>query len=194
MYVECGEAERLLENAYIYNPGSWREHSKNVAYAARTISDRIDGMDPSKAYSLGLLHDIGRIRGIKQMKHVFDGYSYLSELGYDENAKICLTHSFPLRNVKSYSGSNDCTLEETSFITDYLNNCEYDEYDKLIQLCDAIALPDTICILEKRLLDVAIRNGINEYSVEKWKAFLNLKTYFDDQLGLDLYGLFGIQI
>ena len=192
MFVTCSEAENLLEEAYTYNPGKWREHSKNVAFAARVISERIEELDSERAYSYGLLHDIGRIKGITQMKHLIDGYNYLFEMGFDENAKICITHSFPLKLVASYSGVNDCSPEEAKFISDFLQTHEYDEYDKLIQLCDALALPDTICILEKRLFDVAIRNGINEYSIDKWKAFLDLKSYFDNKIGLDIYKVLGI--
>lgn len=190
MYVAYGQAKAILEEAYQWNPGKWREHSKNAAYAAQVISEHADGLDSEKAYSFGLLHDIGRIRGVKQMKHVVDGFEYLSALGFDENARICITHSFPIKVVASYNGNNDCTPQEVEFISDFLMNNEYDEYDKLIQLCDALALPDGICILEKRLVDVAIRNGVNEYTVEKWKAFLALKAHFDAKVGMDIYKLF----
>lgn len=192
MYLKNGQAQAILEEAYKYNPGKWREHSKNVAYAAQIISEHIDGLDSEKAYSFGLLHDIGRIRGIKQMKHIIDGFEFLSDMGFDENARICMTHSFPIKVVASYSGKNDCTPQEVKFISDFLICNEYDEYDRLIQLCDALALPDSICILEKRLVDVAIRNGVNEYTVEKWKAFLALKSYFDAKVGMDIYRLFNL--
>lgn len=56
-----------------------------------------------------------------------------------------------------------------------MNDVEYDDYDRLIQLCDAVSLPTSFCILEVRLIDVAIRNGVNEYSIEKWKKFIELK-------------------
>ena len=193
MYATRQQAYELLEHAYELNPGNWKDHSKNVAFAAQTISEHINGMDPEKAYSLGLLHDIGRIRGFSHMKHVIDGYQYLEEMGLNENSRICLTHSFPIKSVCSYSGPNDCTEIETKFISNYITNCDYDDYDKLIQLCDAIALPNSICILEKRLLDVAIRNGINEYSIEKWKAFIGLKKYFDNVTGNNVYKLFEIE-
>lgn len=192
MYVKYDQAQALLEEAYKLNPGKWRDHSKNVAYAARVISEHVDGLDPEKAYSFGLLHDIGRIRGIKHMKHVVDGFEYLSAMGFNENARICMTHSFPIKVVASYSGNNDCTPQEIKFISDFLISIDYDDYDKLIQLCDALALPDSICILEKRLVDVAIRNGVNEYTVEKWKAFLALKSYFDAKVGMNIYNLFNL--
>ena len=51
-------------------------------------------MDAEKAYVLGLLHDIGRKFGVRHLGHVSDGYRFMMSLGYDEAAKICLTHSF----------------------------------------------------------------------------------------------------
>lgn len=57
-----------------------------------------------------------------------------------------------------------------------MNDVEYDDYDRLIHLCDAVSLPTSFCILEVRLIDVAIRNGVNEYSIEKWKKFHELKS------------------
>lgn len=193
MYITCDTAELILENAYISNPGLWREHSKTVAFAAKTIAKHIEGMDPEKACSFGLLHDIGRIKGFSHMRHVIDGYRYLSDLGYDENARICITHSFPIKNIDSYSGNNDCCPDDFKEISRLLSTYEYDDYDRLIQLCDALALPNKMCILEQRLIDVAIRNGVNKYSIEKWKAFLSLKDYFDQKVGGDLYTLLGIQ-
>lgn len=194
MYVDCDIAESILANAYTYNPGNWREHSRNVAYAAKTIAQNIPNMNPEKAYSLGILHDIGRIKGVTHLKHTIDGYNYLINLGYDDNAHICLTHSFPLKILESYSGNIDCTDEECNFIANFLSTTNYDEYDKLIQLCDAIAKPNGICILEKRLFDVALRNGINDYTIEKWKAFLKLKEHFDDIVGNNIYELFEISL
>lgn len=38
----------------------YSKHSMNVGVAARNIAERIPGMDPTKAYIIGLLHDIGR--------------------------------------------------------------------------------------------------------------------------------------
>lgn len=192
MYIPCDIARQILDNAYISNPGLWREHSKTVAHAARTIAEYVEGMEPEKAYSFGLLHDIGRIKGFSHMRHVIDGYRYLSDMGYEENARICITHSFPLKNINSYSGNNDCSPDDFMEISSLLREYEYDDYDRLIQLCDAVALPGKICILEQRLVDVAIRNGINEYSIQKWQSFLRLKDYFDQKTGTDLYTLLGV--
>ena len=60
-------------------------------------------------------------------------------------------------------------------------------YDKLIQLCDALSFPDGPTFLEKRLVDVVMRRGFNEFTVDKWKAFFKLKEYFDEKAGVDIY-------
>lgn len=117
----------------------------------------------------------------------------MESLGCFDVAKICLTHSFPIKNINSYNGKLDLPKEKLSFISSRLNEIEYDDYDRLIQLCDAISNYDGFCILEVRLIDVAIRNGINEYSVEKWKQFIELKKYFDEKCNTNIYKLVGLK-
>lgn len=58
-----------------------------------------------------------------------------------------------------------------------------------IQLCDAISLPDGACIMEKRFVDVALRHGLPEFTLDKWKAFMDLKKYFDEKCGCNIYSL-----
>ena len=186
------EAERLLNEAEQHNPGAWIGHSKTAAFCARAIAKRCDNLDADTAYILGLLHDIGRREGVTDMRHIIDGYNFMTSLGYDDCARICLTHSFPYKDIHSYNGQNDCTAEETEFIKSFLDNIEYDDYDRLIQLCDALALPDGATYIEKRLVDVVMRRGFNDLTVPKWKAFLDLKDYFDRKTGTDLYMLIGV--
>ena len=194
MYAELEIAEEILLDAYKQNPGGWMAHSKMSALVARIIAKNTHGiLNEHKAYSLGLLHDIGRIKGITSMKHIIDGYEYMKDLGYDENARICLTHSFPIKNIQAYTGKNDLDNNAFLFINDFIQNTEYDDYDKLIQLCDALCTSEGIVIIEKRLIDVAIRNGINELSVEKWKAFISLIGYFNSKYCIDVYSLLGLQ-
>ena len=35
----------------------------------------------------------------------------------------------------------------------FVKNAVYDDYDRLVQLCDALALPSGFCLLEKRFVD-----------------------------------------
>ncbi len=106
------EAEKLLIEAEGCNPGPWGNHSRVVAHCAEKIAQECGDMDSDKAYILGLLHDIGRKFGVRHLGHVSDGYSYMRSLGYDEAAKICLTHSFNNQTTDEYIGKFDTSEEE----------------------------------------------------------------------------------
>lgn len=78
------EAKKELEIASQLNPGPWIGHSLNVGVAARNIAQKVPGLDENKAYILGMLHDIGRRVGIVSIpKHVYEGYVYCMEKGWD---------------------------------------------------------------------------------------------------------------
>ena len=143
------EAEKLVYEAEKLNPGPWGDHSRVAADCAEKIAGLCDGMDAEKAYILGLLHDIGRRFGVKHLGHVYDGYKYMLELGYDEAAKICLTHSFCVPDIHTYIGNFDITEEEQEELVTALKNCVYDDYDYLIQLCDSLAGSRALWILRR---------------------------------------------
>lgn len=182
-------AQALLAEAGALNPGPWLAHSEYVADGARRIAARLPGLDPDAAYTLGLLHDIGRRAGVTGMRHVLDGYRYLAGLGYEDAACICMTHSFPNRDVREIFGAWDCRAEELAVITDYLAAAHYDDYDRLIQLCDALALPSGFCLMEKRMLDVALRYGVTAYTVPKWQTKFAIKADFERRMGCSVYSL-----
>ena len=188
------ETERLLCEAEKLNAGLWVAHNRTAGFCARTIAEKCDNLNPECAYVLGLLHDIGRREGVTDMKHIIDGYRFMKSMGYDDSARICLTHSFPYKNINSYNGKNDCSEEETEFIQTFLENTEYDDYDRLIQLCDAISFPSGATFLEKRLVDVVMRRGFNDYTLQKWKAFFELKEYFDNKTQSDIYKILKVSI
>jgi HD superfamily phosphodiesterase len=70
------QAHAYLSEAGRMNPGPWVGHSRHVALAAENIAKQID-MDPELAYTMGLLHDIGRREGVFQLRNGMDGYKYL---------------------------------------------------------------------------------------------------------------------
>jgi hypothetical protein len=109
--------------------------------------------------------------------------------GYDGAARICLTHSYPLKNVASGSAAWDGTPEEYEFTQAYLDGIEYNLYDRLIQLCDGVTMASGYCLIEKRMVDVALRYGVNEHSVSKWRAFLEIKDELDRLAGRPVYSL-----
>ena len=103
MIPSRNEAEQLLVWAHDCNPGVWSEHCKVVARAAETIAEKC-GLDSHRAYVSGLLHDIGRYKGVKELHHVYAGYDLLKSKGYDTIAEICLSHSFTYQNIGAYFG------------------------------------------------------------------------------------------
>lgn len=181
------KAEKLLREAEKCNPGPWGNHSRVAAHCAERIAMECDDLDSDKAYILGLLHDIGRKFGVRHMGHVSDGYTYMMSLGYDEAAQICLTHSFNNQTVDEYIGKFDTTDEELKMIQDELKAAVMDDYDRLIQLCDAIAGAECVLNMEERMEDVRRRYGT--YPQNKWNSNLALKKYFEEKMGKDIYAV-----
>lgn len=183
------EARIFLEQGGKLNPGPWIEHSLNVGRAAELIAKEDKELDSNVALILGMLHDIGRRYGVTNERHSLDGYKFALENGYDLWARICITHGYLCKNVNDICGKKDCTIEERNFIKGYLGNIEFTAYDKLIQLCDALALPSGFCLLEKRMLDVVMRYGFNEFTLEKWKVTFDIQRYFEERIGTSIYSI-----
>lgn len=179
------EAERLLREAEQCNPGPWGNHSRVAAHCAEKIAGLCDDLDAEKAYVLGLLHDIGRKFGVRHLGHVSDGYTYMMSLGYEEVAKICLTHSFCNQSMKAYIGEFDTSDEELELIHTALLRTVMDDYDRLIQLCDALAGSEGVLGIEERMDDVKKRYGC--YPQDKWDFNIRLKAYFEKKTGKDIY-------
>ncbi len=184
------QAERLLLEAESRNPGPWVPHVRNVALAAKLISENHPRLEPEAAFIMGLLHDIGRREGVTGMRHTLDGYRYLLEQGFDDAARICLTHSFPIKDIRAGLGKWDVNDQEYAFIETFLAEVNYNDYDRLIQLCDALAMAEGICLMEKRIVDAVIRLGFNEVTQEKWKAWFKIKKTLELEIGCSIYSLF----
>lgn len=116
MFPTREEALKLIRDGLLFNPGPWGKHCLTAAHCAEKIASACGDMDVEKAYILGLLHDIGRKFGVRHLGHVYDGYVYMKSLGYDEAAKICLTHSFNNHTIDEYIGKFDVTDEELTII------------------------------------------------------------------------------
>ena len=183
-YPSAEEAREILAEAERCNPGPWGDHSRTAAHCAERIAARC-GMCPEKAYVLGLLHDIGRRFGKRHLGHVADGYSYMMKLGYPDAARICLTHSFNEMKIEGYVGRFDTTEEETALIRAKLKEVETDDYDLLIQLCDAISGAGHVMDIIERMTDVKRRYG--DYDQAKWDRNLELKALFESRMQMDLY-------
>ena len=185
-YPRREEAEHILLDAERCNPGPWGNHSRVAASCAEKIA-AASGLDSEKAYVLGLLHDIGRKFGVKHLAHVLDGYNYMRSLGYPDAARICLTHSFCKPELSIYIGNFDISEVEQEMLQAVLTSLEFDDYDRLIQLCDCLAGSEGVVNMEKRMLDVKRRYGF--YRQDKWDTNLWLKSYFEAKCGQDVYAL-----
>lgn len=174
----------LLNEAFEKNSGPWRSHSMVVANCAYEIAKKCDSMNEEKAYIVGLLHDIGRREGVTHLAHVIDGYRYLMKFGYNEAARICITHSFAVKDIETYIGEKDVSDMDLKEICALIDAYEYDDYDKLIQLCDSIALPGGPVKIEERMNDVKKRYGY--YPESKWNKHIELKEYFEKKSGLNI--------
>ena len=179
------EAIALVRDGLACNPGPWGRHCLTAAHCAEKIASACGDMDSEKAYILGLLHDIGRKFGTRHLGHVSDGYTYMKSLGYDEVAKICLTHSFNNHTVDEYIGKFDVSQEELTLIKTKLVETVYDEYDLLIQLCDSLAGADGVLDIEERMNDVKRIYG--SYPQDKWDSNIELMHYFEKRMNQNIY-------
>lgn len=189
MILNKENAEMELKKAEVSNPGDWVKHSYYVALACETIAAHTDDLSKDLAYCYGLLHDIGRYPGRTSEKHLIDGYRYCMNLGWDKAAQICISHAFMIQDIHTSIGTFDVSKEDYTFMEQFVKNAVYDDYDRLVQLCDSLALPTGFCILEKRFVDVTMRYGFHPYTIARWKKILAIKDYFDEKCHCSIYEL-----
>jgi len=65
----------------------------------------------------------------------------------------------------------------------------FDDYDKLIQLCDSLASAEGVVDMEERMSDVKRRYG--SYPQSKWDKNMELKAYFEQKAGGNIYEIVG---
>ncbi len=157
--------------------------------AAGRIAKACGTIDAEQAYVCGLLHDIGRRNGVSALRHTIDGYTYAMEKGWKQVARVCLPHSFSVKDAAADIAKRDVTEEQYQFIMRYLEETEYDDVDRLMILCDALADGQGFCILEKRFVDTALRYGIYPFTLERWKQTCRYKAYFEQMIGASVYTL-----
>lgn len=189
MELNRENAENELKKAETTNPGDWVKHSYYVAMACENIAAKTNTLSKDLAYCYGLLHDIGRYPGRTSEKHLLDGYRYCMKLGWEKAAQICMSHAFMIQDIHTSIGTFDVSKEDYDFMEQFIQNAVYDDYDRLVQVCDSLALPTGFCILEKRFVDVTIRYGFHPYTIERWKKIMELKDYFDGLCNCSIYTL-----
>lgn len=176
------QAYLYLQKAEQLNPGAWVGHSIHVAQAAEMIAFK-SGMNSELAFTMGLLHDIGRRNGIHKIRHSIDGFRFLQNEGYLDHARVCITHCYTIKDLNSFAHVDDYSDEEREFVQNYISDVEYNDYDKLIQLSDFLGLPDRMCSVEDRIEDVISRteNPTDQY-LRNVYAKRELQTYFDSMI------------
>lgn len=96
-----------------------------------------------------------------------------------------MTHSY--LQMKDEFDYEPETKEETA-IKNFVMNCgEPDDYDKLIQLCDSLAVDYGFVILEKRFVDVTRRYGIMPGYIKGWEVAFKIKEDFEKRMGCSIY-------
>ena len=182
-------AEKTLAWAHSRNPGPWADHSRYVAQACRAIAQQCPHLDADTAFCYGMLHDIGRYAGVTSERHLLDGYRYCIRQGWEKAAQICISHAFMIQDTATSIGVFDMPPEDKAFLDEFVRDAVYDDYDLLVQLCDALALPSGFCLLEKRFVEVTLRYGFHEFTLQRWRKTLAIKHRFEKMIGRSIYEL-----
>ena len=165
----------------------WVRHCIYVGIAAGRIAEKL-GLDGDYAVALGYIHDVGR--KISHPNHVIDGYHYMIEHGYVEEARSCLTHSFIDNNIYNAADKVSGPQERFNFMNNFLKSIELTPYDNIVQMCDLFCLETGFTTVEKRMLDIYVRKGIYDTTKPHFNKVMELKKRLEDKMGCSLYDLF----
>ena len=140
-------------------------------------------MYPNREEALDLLKEAEKLNPgpwgnhSRTVAHCAERIAALSSMNPDKAYVLGLLHDIGRRFGKRHLGhvSDGTKLQEVQF----------DEYDKLIQLCDAISGAEGVMNIVDRMNDVRMRYGA--YDLDKWNTNLALKDYFEQKMGKDLY-------
>ena len=171
----------------------YRFHSLGIAYACAKVAALIPGMDPEKAWVLGLLHDYGKRHDERKGEHfhVLDGYNEMLRLGYTDVARICLSHSFPKKDFDF--SAYGCCREWLAAAREKLDTVELDDYDRLVQLFDFMFEGLRITTFENRVKGIVSRYHPKTPPTDLYNHALENKAYFEAKIGQDIYALLNVR-
>lgn len=179
----------VVENKH--NTSAWLGHCLLEGEVCSRFAKEL-GLNEDVARKLGILHDIGR-KFTHSFGHVWEGYKYLMEQGWDEEAICCLSHSFLVNPDLSFH-ANRCASCEPSIdgfkvsdkgIPYYEDESELDDlglflksyqqsmYDMLLNLGDLMATSDDIVSPLDRIEDISTRKKPDERSRKYFLVSLN---------------------
>ena len=183
----------FLEDAPRKNKDLWIKHSINVAIVAERLAEQLK-LDSKKAYVLGLIHDIGRRKKEHVgLRHIIEGYNFLEEQGYKEEARVCLTHTFYSRSLVKPNltkENTNLTRNEIEFISDYINKNGFNIYDKILQIADNMGSATGINTVERRRTESMLRYGITDVSEKNLREIFKVQNEIEEKLGFSLYKIF----
>ena len=202
--VSVAEAEKMIadvearwvslgrnpDTLYLYD-----NHVRGAACVARTIAEKIEGLNPEKAYVAALLHDIAKIDESPESRlgrsHCVLGYERMKDIAPDV-ARSCLLHEFPWNIVPSF---DDCreklwdNKKDYDLVVDYVSKVRTDDLDLLISLADLMANKDGLVTIECRVNEWEKRRN-ETFPRVQLALYQGIKKYFDAKLGGDVYDLF----
>lgn len=163
-------------------------HSRYVGNLAAMIAEEM-GEDAEYAAVLGYLHDIGR--KIDSENHIYAGYKYLKENGYEEYAFICLTHSF-LNNDMECICAEFLPQDSEGYdeVKAFVEAHELTVYDKIIQTCDLLCLHCGGTTLEERIDDIESRRGTHYKSQYHRETAKSQKAAIEAEIGHSIYDFY----
>lgn len=165
-------------------------HYQNVAYVAATIAQAAN-LDPQKAYIVGLLHDYGEYieDTIPHTFHGTAGYDQMMQKGFDEVARVCLTHSF----FEGIYSPDNFAYESAEIIRagTIISGMTLDDYDYLVQIADLMSPNLIIDTVENRIHMITEKYKIPpDLAAAKLTAAQNLKARFEQKYSINIYSLF----
>ncbi len=170
----------------------WLTHSFYVADIAKAIANEM-GLDGEFAYTAGLFHDIGRLTPQTCKSgtfHEVEGYKLLTEMGFPDIGRFCITHGALIKTDKiSYleDPNTDLSNDDKKLCIEFLKSIEYNDYDKIIQLADCMAVKEGYVILEQRILDLIRRRGNPSYWSNYFKDIYKLKKEIEEKINKSVY-------
>jgi len=154
------------------NTSSWISHSFYSGEVCATIAAQL-GLDVDRAKTAGLLHDYGR-KFNHTFNHTIEGFEALLNMGWDNEAIGCLTHSFvnggrcsnnePALEGFYLDGEGNAKWREGTNKDDmtlFLENYKYTDYDILLNIADLMATDKGIVSPKERIADIATRRVID---------------------------------
>lgn len=193
LYEFAKEKTDIINTAAGLEKGLSSDHYQNVAWVAAVIAEHA-GLNPQKAYILGLLHDFGEYtqKTTPNTFHGTAGYDEMMEKGFDEVARTCLSHSFFSADFtpEDFPAYNP---QEIIRASELLKKHGFDDYDRLVHLADLMAPRQIIDTVENRINKIGKKYRLSEADIkQKHAEAQKLKAYFDAKCACDVYHFFGL--